>query len=114
MMPMRSLLALVMALMLGVTSITLASARGHAPAVGQIELCTGMGMQMISVDAEGNPVGDPHVCPDGVAALAAPDLALPVLPPRLLVDGEKLRLPDRLASAEQARPRASARAPPVA
>ena len=86
----RIVTAYSLAMMLGLTSLTLASARGHAPAVGSIEICTGMGMQVIQVDAEGNPVGTPHICPDGIAAFVHVDAVVPVLPLREMANGETL------------------------
>ncbi|SMX29403.1 hypothetical protein TRP8649_03537 [Pelagimonas phthalicica] len=66
----RSLTACVMALMLALTSQTLAVAQGQAAAVGELEICHGFGVVSIPVDAEGNPTGPPIVCPDFAAALA--------------------------------------------
>ncbi|MHC0053710.1 hypothetical protein [Actibacterium sp. D379-3] len=109
----RPYIAVLLALMLGLTSLTLAAARGHAPAMGEVEICSGLGLQVIRVDADGNPVGPPHLCPDAVASFVSVDAPLPVLPRRLLANGETLRLPARLASAGAARLRATARDPPV-
>jgi len=86
----RPTLAIALALMLAVTSLTLAVARGQAPAVGVIELCSGAGLAAVPVDAEGNPMGPAHVCPDGVAAFINVDVAAPVMPLRPLADGERL------------------------
>lgn len=113
MMRLKHTFALLMVLMLGVTSVTLASARGHAPAVGQVEICSGLGLQTISVDADGNPVGPPHICPDGVAAFLSVDAPLPVMPLRRLGNGERLHLSAQLSSAQAERLRAFARGPPV-
>ncbi|MEQ9695068.1 hypothetical protein [Shimia sp. SDUM112013] len=61
----------------------MAIARGMPTASGFMELCIGTGPVMVPVDAEGNPTGPSHICPefslslmDAVApvpALAAPD-----------------------------------------
>ena len=99
--------------MLAVTSVTLAAARGHAPAVGQMTLCVGGGMVMVAVDADGNPTAPPHVCPDGVAALVQVDMAAPAMPLRRMADGERLSLPPAMQLAAAQAPVARARAPPA-
>ncbi len=109
---MRSLTALVLALMLGLTSLSLAAARGHAPAVGAIELCTGAGMQMLPVDADGNPTGPAHICPDGLAALAMLAVDAPHLPGQVST-GTAQPLPTVASVAGAPVLSAQARAPPV-
>jgi len=109
----RPHIALALALMLGLTSLSLAMARGQAPAAGTIEICSGMGLQVIAVDAEGNPVGAPHVCPDAIAAFVSVDAPEPRLPLRRLADGERLTVPQDVSLAEAERLRATARGPPV-
>jgi hypothetical protein len=52
--------------LIGLTSQTMAVARGQAAATGQVVLCTGAGIQTISIDAEGNPTQGGHLCPDCV------------------------------------------------
>ncbi len=57
------------------------AARGQAAAAGEIVICSGQGPATIYLDAEGNPTGTPHWCPDCVLSLfAAVDApaALPV------------------------------------
>jgi hypothetical protein len=79
----RPLFGLFLSLALAATGLTLAAARGAAPAAGQVVLCSGGGLLVVSVDAEGNPTGKPHVCPDialsliATTALAAPDIRRP-------------------------------------
>ncbi|WP_301045907.1 hypothetical protein [Vannielia sp.] len=65
----------------------LAMARAENPANMAAVLCTGMGTQVIYLDAEGNPVSAPHLCPDGVAAMVAGFAPAPaaVLPEQRLV-----------------------------
>lgn len=109
----RSITAFVLALMLGVTSLTLASARGQAAAVGQVEICSGLGLQVISVDADGNPVGDPHICPDGVAAFVSVSIPVPEMGVRLQGDGERIRIARAVDLATDRAIPARARAPPV-
>lgn len=99
--------------MLAVTSLTLAVARGQAPAVGAIELCSGAGMAMMPVDADGNPTGPPHVCPDGVAAFVSVDVPVPAMSLRRVADGEKLTVLRAVHMAGHARVPAQARDPPA-
>ncbi len=105
--------AVLLALMLAFTSLTLAAARAHFPSAGVIEICAGQGLQVIPVDSRGNPVGPPHVCPDGVASFVN-ILTVPPEPPlRRLADGERLHLPAGRGVARAAPPRPAARAPPA-
>ena len=71
----RPIVALVLALTL--TGQSMAMARGATDAAGQMVICTGAGVVVVHVDAEGNPTGPPHICPDCaltvIAALEAPD-----------------------------------------
>jgi hypothetical protein len=77
---MRQITGLILAALLVLTSATLGSARGQAMAVGQIVICSGQGIVSVTVDAEGNPVGGVHVCPDCVLTLLAVTGAAPDLP----------------------------------
>lgn len=61
---MRALLAFSLAILVAFTSQSLAVARGQAVASGQMVICSGGQVVTVSVDAEGNPVGPAHVCPD--------------------------------------------------
>jgi len=80
----RAALSVLMALVIVVTAQELAVARGQPHAAGQIELCTGEGVLMVALDAQGNPVGPAHICPDAAMLLmaawapSAPDPARPV------------------------------------
>lgn len=56
--------SLFLALMLALTSQSMAVARGASAAVGQMVLCTGSGPLAIYVDAQGQPTEAPHICPD--------------------------------------------------
>lgn len=107
-----TIFALSLAMMLALTSLTLAVARGQAPAVGEVVICTGMGLQVLHLDAEGNPVGAPHVCPDGIASFIAADAPMPVMPLRRLSTGERLTILTGIAQADLHRSRATARGPP--
>jgi len=73
----RPALCCCLALFLAFTSLSLAVVRGQRRPAGEIVICTGMGLQTVAVDTDGNPVGPSHICPDGVAAIVALALTLP-------------------------------------
>lgn len=110
----RPVTAVILALLLGNASVVLASARGHGPAVGAMEICAGLGLQTILVDADGNPVGPPHICPDGATSFVTVDVPVPEQPLHLLGNGERLSVFAAILTAQAARPRAMARGPPRA
>lgn len=109
----RSFLSFALALMLALTSQSMAVARGASAATGQMVLCTGSGPQAVYTDAEGNPTSAPHICPDSALnvlfAVTEPNIAAPS---RLALsgvsthEGDRLRLSLRLKT-----PRS--RAPPL-
>jgi hypothetical protein len=74
---MRSTVHLALALLLALTSQTLASARGQVMVVGVVVICSGGQLVTLHVDASGQPVEAPHVCPDcalhALAGLTAAD-----------------------------------------
>lgn len=80
----RSIFALALALLLVLTAQSMAVARGMPGAAGSVVLCTGTGPVTILTDAEGQPVGHAHVCPDCTLSLivavtqAAPVAAHPM------------------------------------
>ncbi len=79
---MRALTSLMLALMLALTSQSMAVARGASAATGQVVLCTGNGTVAVYVDAEGKPTSPPHICPDAALHVlldaAVPDVSAPV------------------------------------
>lgn len=113
MLPLRRLFALSLALLLAITSQALAVARGAAPASGYAVYCMNGSMVTVAIDADGQPVGEPHLCPDavaGFAVLAAP----PPLPAGRMVAGIGVTWPQPLAHLATAAPAApQARGPPV-
>jgi len=108
----RPLVALSLALVLAATSLTMAVARGQARVAGEIVICTGMGITVVTVDAEGNPTGPAHICPDmALALMAAPPLAPIVFaPPTTFRRAPDLPHPVLSRGAEAPRP--AARGPP--
>ncbi|MDA7421806.1 hypothetical protein [Tritonibacter multivorans] len=80
--PLRTYLALFLAFCLALTAHMAASARGQGTGEQAI-LCTGAGVVVVYLDAEGTPTGPPHYCPDcSLHLLDAP--ACPVLHARPL------------------------------
>jgi hypothetical protein len=79
----RALAALALALILALTSGTLAMARGQTMAAGEIVICSGGAAVTLAVDAEGKPTGPAHICPDCaltfLVAAAAPPATIPTL-----------------------------------
>ncbi|WP_371226244.1 hypothetical protein [Roseovarius sp. 2305UL8-3] len=65
----RIFVAVALSVMLVFTSHSMAVARGMPGPDGQMVICTGQGPVMVSVDATGNPVGPPHICPDATLSL---------------------------------------------
>ncbi|WP_294613393.1 hypothetical protein [uncultured Roseovarius sp.] len=70
-------------LLMALTSQTMAVARGAASPVGTMVLCTGTGPVTVMVDANGQPTGTAHICPDCALglfhALAPAPLGVPHL-----------------------------------
>jgi hypothetical protein len=67
-------------LALAVSSVTLATAQAQSAALygsREIVICAGYGTTTITLDANGNPVGPVHLCPDCLAGLVS------YLPPNL-------------------------------
>ena len=109
----RTALGLSLALMIAATSLSMAVARGQTRVAGEIVICTGMGVTVVSVDAEGNPTGPAHICPDMVLAMMA---APPIAAFELEAPGSVSRahLAEHAPLSRNAeRPIAQARAPPV-
>ena len=72
---------LLLALILSVGSLQMALARTAPVPVGEMVLCTGSGPVTVAIDAEGNPTGQVHYCPDCAAvSFAALDIGPTVLP----------------------------------
>lgn len=83
-----------MSVVLGLASLPMAVAQGHAAGVTEVMACTGAGVVAILLDAEGNPNKASHPCPE---CLAGGLLAvLPVQPsaPGMLAAGQRLTVRD--------------------
>ena len=109
----RAIFGLVMAVLLSLTSVTTAMAHARSAGAIQLELCDAHGgTATITLDAAGNPISDPHHCPDCLAATPAPSGGPVAAPARPITRSERqvctLTLPVEAASP----PEALARGPP--
>lgn len=94
MMQLRSIAIALCALAVMVSSVTMAVARNQPRAIGEMVLCTGYGMVVVSIDAEGQPTGPMMPCPDCVPSLAGLTESASTLPPpprRLIAQAHALR-----------------------
>ena len=67
----KSFQALFLSLVLAVTSIGFAVARGQNPDVGtDMVICTGVGMIVMKIGPDGKPVEETVVCPDAISVFA--------------------------------------------
>lgn len=83
----RPILPVVAALLLLVTSQSMAVARGTMrDATGSMVLCTGTGPITVLMDENGEPIGPSHICPDCALSVIAG-----------LADGFVLPVPDQSA-----------------
>jgi len=70
--PVRLVSSFLLSLVIAVTSVGFASARGQSyDATGTVILCTAQGIVSVTLDGEGNPVGPQHICPDCVISTMA-------------------------------------------
>lgn len=63
------LVAYLLALAVALTGFQMAFARAQPQPVGQMVICSGLGLTTVMVDADGAPVAQSHVCPDGLLTL---------------------------------------------
>ncbi|OOY32951.1 hypothetical protein [Thioclava sp. F36-6] len=101
------------ALMLAMTSMTMAVARGQARVAGEVVLCTGYGVTTVSVDAEGKPTSPAHICPDMVLAMMAAVALAPALPAPPRGEGRSVETVEPETAQAQAVLVPRARGPPV-
>lgn len=110
----RSYVTALMALVMVLTSHSMAEARGMmASASGEMVICTGSGPVTVTMDADGQPMSAPHICPDCTMGLFDAGAA-PFEPQVLaLVGGERLVFAEAASLQELHRRRATARGPPL-
>ena len=110
---MRVVSGILLSLMLALTSLSLASARGTSPDFGvDIAICTGVGVTTITIGPDGEPVEKTVLCPDSVSLFAA-TFAVPALatPEARLADRVDPVVATSLTAQAELSP--SARGPPV-
>lgn len=113
MLPLRALLALVLSLALVATGQVMASARGQVLAGLPVEICSVDGLIIVTLDAEGRPVGPAHLCPDLVLGFFA-DAGLPfVVPDHVPALSAPGIVTERKLSHPQPVPHPGARDPPA-
>ena len=75
----RALSGAILVVVLALTSLTMATARGQARMAEQVVICSGYGMVTIALDPEGRPAGPLQICPDCTLSLFVADgVAVPV------------------------------------
>lgn len=77
----RLLTSLILALVMALTSQSMAVARGESPATGQMVICVGAGTVMVYTDADGQPTSAPHICPDATLNILLDRVATDVVAP---------------------------------
>jgi hypothetical protein len=89
------------------------AARGQAAEAGRVVICSGQGAVTLSIDADGNPTGPAHWCPDCVLTLLAGLAAAPAVAEAPA--GVSAAAPAPLARRQPGRslPGPQARGPPV-
>lgn len=76
----RKHIAAVLVVVLVLTGHSMAVARGMPGVDGYAEYCLGHSAVMVPVDAEGNPIGPAHFCPDATMTLLAAVTPVTVMP----------------------------------
>ena len=82
---MRALSALLLSLILAVSGLTAAGARGRMASPEILVLCTGDGLVALAHEAPGEPAAGAHACPECVLSLSVPVAGAPAMP--LLAQG---------------------------
>ncbi|MFP7672614.1 hypothetical protein ACG74X_04560 [Marivita sp. S0852] len=103
----------VLLLVIGFASVQLAAARGQAPAVGTMVICTGTGPIHILVDENGDPTGAVMVCPDYALAFFADITGSTPQAKRVDLLTSLWTSRTRARAAEQEAPSSHARGPPI-
>jgi hypothetical protein len=78
-------LTLTLALLVAMTSQQMAMARGMTKdAADQVVLCTEAGPVTVTLDAQGNPIGPVHICPDCALYFVGLMADTPTTPPAVV------------------------------
>ncbi|WP_050772460.1 hypothetical protein [Sagittula stellata] len=109
----RGLLAPLLIVVLAMTGLAAGMARGQATPVGSMEICRGLTVVEVAVDAEGRAIGHVHLCDDGMMALFA-SVGLAVAQGGMSFIWQAVESdPQATALADAERPSATARGPPL-
>jgi hypothetical protein len=109
----RSFIAVLLAFVLGLTSQSMAAARGASAATGQMVLCTGTGPVAVYLDAEGKPTSAPHICPDAALNVLVDGAVTLLDPPAQLIVFRAVVVLTEVSEPIQPKLRPDTRAPPV-
>jgi hypothetical protein len=109
----RPFSAILLALLLSVTSVTMAVARGQSRVAGEIVICSGYGFITIKVDQHGNEVDQVHLCPDMALGLIVAIDHAPLIVERPAGRASDLILVEPSLLQSRIVPQARARSPPV-
>lgn len=107
-----------LALLLIVSSITMAVARGQMASGSEMVICSGFGEISVTLDADGNPVtsvpqSTAYPCPDCLCGLTAALRADPPAIMRLAITGRPQKIAASRAAVSQDLLPAQARGPPL-
>jgi len=112
-MMLRSLISLLLALMLALTSQSMALARGASAATGQMVLCMGTGPVVVYTDAEGQPTSAPHICPDSALNILVAGPVSEVIAPSRIVQFHHFAVLVARRTPASPHPAPPSRGPPV-
>lgn len=87
MMVLRSLAPVLLAIVMALTGITMAVARGQMAGAQSVVICSGYGIVTIQLDQRGEPIDTVHPCPDCTVVLALAPARNHVLTPALALRG---------------------------
>jgi hypothetical protein len=113
-MMLRGVFTFFFSLLLALTSVTLAAGQHAMPQGTTMVICTDLGPQTVTLDANGKPVQPAHSCIDCNAAPVAQALAAPLLmplPPLVMLG--YLAWADAVTAHSRTPPQAHARGPPL-
>lgn len=109
----RPLSGLLLAMLMAITSVTMAVARGQDRMGTSVEICGGFGEVFITLNADGQPMVTSHSCPDCLGGVSALDLpGSPAFPQRPQVASRAPFAAVVIVAASLPQPQATARGPP--
>lgn len=107
------IISLILAIVLGLTSVTMAVARSEMLGSTETVICAGYGVVSLTLDAEGNPTGPAHHCPDCLTGAATALWPTPSAQPvRPATRAAALRWPADVTGIAASTPAPLARGPP--